>query len=106
MRSSNNPSYDKCVPLFDFDLLNPGTFPNGGSNSWDIDCRGIVFINATGGSASSYLRLQVTNGDGSTCQFDLPDGINSRIFLIPLHIKVTDIDDGSVASNHSAFGLI
>lgn len=106
MRSSNNPSYDKCVPLFDYTLENSSVFPATGSPSWNIDCRGLLFINSTGGATNSFLRLEVTNGDGSTCQLDIPELTNTNIFLFPLHIKVTDIDDGASFANNSAFGLI
>jgi hypothetical protein len=105
MKSSNIPSCDKVEPLFDYELLNLFVYPTLGNPSWNGDYREILFFSNGGGATNSRLILEVKNGDGTTSSLALPELANPYMFILPLHVKVTNIDDSQSFCNNSAFGL-
>jgi hypothetical protein len=105
MKSSNIPSCDKVEALFDYELLNISVFPTFGNPSWNGDYREILFFSNSAGSPNSKLILEVKNGDGTTSSLALPELANPYMFILPLHVKVTNIDDSGSFCSNSAFGL-
>jgi len=107
MKSSNIPSCDKVEPLFDYELLNISVFPTSRNINFggDGDYREILFFSISAGTPNSRLILEVKNGDGTTSSLALPELAKPYMFILPLHVKITNIDDSASFCNNSAFGL-
>ena len=107
MRTSNIPSNDKIVALYDDLLLNHPTDPfllqpNTESNTlWKQDYRNMLIF-ASGGvpPATNGKIITFKNGDGTTATLKLDD-LNQRFFLLPLHARIQSIDNNAAFSNSS-----
>lgn len=111
MRTSNIPSNDKIVALYDDLLLNHPTDPfllqpNDESNTlWKQDYRNMLIF-AVGGNppATNGKIITFKNGDGTTATLKLDD-FNPRFFLLPLHARIQSIDNSAAFSNSSIIGF-